>query len=136
MHFGRPLTLLTLLSLAACVAPPPAVTVAANHGVIRADTREAAEELGAAYDRAFGRVRELVPNLGAEHAEVWEQAQLAYYSGRPLGRNVGGFTMRRQGRIHILPTEEPLRSQILALPDVSGLCLDLTSKPPGTIEWE
>ncbi len=24
----------------------------------------------------------------------------------------------------------------LALPDISGLCLDITSKPPGTIEWE
>lgn len=29
-----------------------------------------------------------------------------------------------------------LRDAILALPGVSGLCLDLTSKPPGTIEWE
>ncbi|MDD5308550.1 MAG: glutamine-hydrolyzing GMP synthase, partial [Deltaproteobacteria bacterium] len=31
---------------------------------------------------------------------------------------------------------EELRRDILALPGVSGLCLDLTSKPPGTIEWE
>jgi GMP synthase (glutamine-hydrolysing) len=29
-----------------------------------------------------------------------------------------------------------LRRQILSLPDVSGLALDVTSKPPGTIEWE
>jgi GMP synthase (glutamine-hydrolysing) len=29
-----------------------------------------------------------------------------------------------------------LRESILALPGVSGLCLDITSKPPGTIEWE
>jgi GMP synthase PP-ATPase subunit len=29
-----------------------------------------------------------------------------------------------------------LRDSILALPDISGLALDLTSKPPGTIEWE
>ncbi len=35
---------------------------------------------------------------------------------------------------------EPLRSELstrlLALPGVSGLALDLTTKPPGTIEWE
>jgi GMP synthase (glutamine-hydrolysing) len=29
-----------------------------------------------------------------------------------------------------------LRERILALPGISGLALDLTSKPPGTIEWE
>jgi GMP synthase (glutamine-hydrolysing) len=29
-----------------------------------------------------------------------------------------------------------LREKILALPGISGLALDLTSKPPGTIEWE
>jgi GMP synthase (glutamine-hydrolysing) len=29
-----------------------------------------------------------------------------------------------------------LRRDILALPGVSGLALDVTSKPPGTIEWE
>ncbi|MCK9460890.1 MAG: glutamine-hydrolyzing GMP synthase [Proteobacteria bacterium] len=29
-----------------------------------------------------------------------------------------------------------LRDAILALPGISGLALDLTSKPPGTIEWE
>ncbi len=31
---------------------------------------------------------------------------------------------------------EELRTSILALPGVSGLALDITSKPPGTIEWE
>jgi GMP synthase (glutamine-hydrolysing) len=31
---------------------------------------------------------------------------------------------------------EHLRTTILALPGVSGLALDITSKPPGTIEWE
>ena len=29
-----------------------------------------------------------------------------------------------------------LADKILALPGISGLTLDLTSKPPGTIEWE
>jgi GMP synthase (glutamine-hydrolysing) len=29
-----------------------------------------------------------------------------------------------------------LRAQILALPGVGGLALDITTKPPGTIEWE
>ena len=31
---------------------------------------------------------------------------------------------------------DELREGILALPGVSGLAMDLTSKPPGTIEWE
>jgi GMP synthase (glutamine-hydrolysing) len=31
---------------------------------------------------------------------------------------------------------DELRSAILALPGVAGLALDVTSKPPGTIEWE
>ena len=31
---------------------------------------------------------------------------------------------------------DELRSSILALPGVTGLALDITSKPPGTIEWE
>ena len=31
---------------------------------------------------------------------------------------------------------DELRAQILALPGVSGLALDITTKPPGTIEWE
>jgi GMP synthase (glutamine-hydrolysing) len=31
---------------------------------------------------------------------------------------------------------DDLRGGILALPGISGLALDITSKPPGTIEWE
>jgi GMP synthase PP-ATPase subunit len=29
-----------------------------------------------------------------------------------------------------------LRADLSALPGVSGLAYDLTTKPPGTIEWE
>jgi GMP synthase (glutamine-hydrolysing) len=37
-----------------------------------------------------------------------------------------------------LPAEllEQLRTALLPLPGVSGLALDITTKPPGTIEWE
>jgi GMP synthase PP-ATPase subunit len=31
---------------------------------------------------------------------------------------------------------DELREKILGMPGVSGLLLDITSKPPGTIEWE
>ncbi len=31
---------------------------------------------------------------------------------------------------------DAIRDPILQLPGVSGLVLDLTTKPPGTIEWE
>jgi GMP synthase (glutamine-hydrolysing) len=34
------------------------------------------------------------------------------------------------------PVLAGLRAALLALPGVSGLALDLTTKPPGTIEWE
>jgi GMP synthase (glutamine-hydrolysing) len=34
------------------------------------------------------------------------------------------------------PLVNELRRSILPLPGVSGLALDVTSKPPGTIEWE
>jgi GMP synthase (glutamine-hydrolysing) len=34
------------------------------------------------------------------------------------------------------PVLDDLRREILALDGVSGLALDITSKPPGTIEWE
>jgi GMP synthase PP-ATPase subunit len=37
-----------------------------------------------------------------------------------------------------LPQEliKELSESIMALDSISGLTLDLTSKPPGTIEWE
>jgi GMP synthase (glutamine-hydrolysing) len=38
----------------------------------------------------------------------------------------------------ILPADAlaDLRDRILRLPDISGLAIDVTTKPPGTIEWE
>ncbi|MGH9464368.1 MAG: glutamine-hydrolyzing GMP synthase, partial [Thermoanaerobaculia bacterium] len=34
------------------------------------------------------------------------------------------------------PLRAELRARLLVLPEVSGLALDVTTKPPGTIEWE
>lgn len=38
----------------------------------------------------------------------------------------------------LLPTEvlNEIRDQILKLPNISGVAVDVTTKPPGTIEWE
>ena len=38
----------------------------------------------------------------------------------------------------LLPPEVlvELRDRILQLPNVSGVAVDITTKPPGTIEWE
>jgi GMP synthase (glutamine-hydrolysing) len=50
--------------------------------------------------------------------------------------------VRSQRAMTAAPVELPsmlldqIRTAILALPGVSGLALDITSKPPGTIEWE
>ena len=50
--------------------------------------------------------------------------------------------IRSQRAMTALPVELPkalldeLRRDVLALDGVSGLALDITSKPPGTIEWE
>ncbi|MFW6198684.1 MAG: glutamine-hydrolyzing GMP synthase [Acidobacteriota bacterium] len=50
--------------------------------------------------------------------------------------------VRSQRAMTATPVELPaellaeLRRDVLALPRVSGLALDVTSKPPGTIEWE
>ena len=39
-------------------------------------------------------------------------------------------------RDEVIALLRELRASIGALPGVSGVALDLTSKPPGTIEWE
>ena len=43
---------------------------------------------------------------------------------------------RAAGAAARTPSSTTIREPILALPGVSGLVLDLTTKPPGTIEWE
>jgi hypothetical protein len=68
------------------------------------------------------------------NAEVWEQAELAYYSWKPLSESVGGFAMRRRGRIHVLPAEEPLRTQILAHELVHLLRTDAWAVLPPYVE--
>jgi GMP synthase (glutamine-hydrolysing) len=45
-----------------------------------------------------------------------------------------GMTARPAALPHALIDE--IRGPILSLDGVSGLVLDLTTKPPGTIEWE
>jgi GMP synthase PP-ATPase subunit len=38
----------------------------------------------------------------------------------------------------LLPRDllDELRAALGALPDISGMAVDVTTKPPGTIEWE
>jgi GMP synthase (glutamine-hydrolysing) len=61
--------------------------------------------------------------------------------GRP-GELVVIRPVKSQRAMTAAPVELPpallteLEASILALPGVSGLALDVTSKPPGTIEWE
>jgi GMP synthase (glutamine-hydrolysing) len=60
----------------------------------------------------------------------------------PDGETVVVRPVRSARAMTATPVELPpallseLRAKILALPGVSGLLLDVTSKPPGTIEWE
>ena len=54
----------------------------------------------------------------------------------------GALSDRSERAMTATPAELPaallaeLRRDLLAIPGVAGLALDLTSKPPGTIEWE
>lgn len=76
--------------------------------------------------------------------EVWQcpTVLLPLMLGEGTGETVVVRPIRSQRAMTATPVELPvgmvadLRSGILALPGVSGLLLDVTSKPPGTIEWE
>jgi len=58
------------------------------------------------------------------------------------GETVVVRPVRSQRAMTAMPVELPgdvveeLREKILGIDGVSGLLLDVTSKPPGTIEWE
>ena len=76
--------------------------------------------------------------------EVWQcpTVLLPLTLGTRPGETVVVRPIRSRRAMTATPVELPagmvaeLRSGILALPGVSGLLLDVTSKPPGTIEWE
>jgi hypothetical protein len=65
-----------------------------------------------------------------------------FYTFLDAGETVVARPVRPARAMTATPVELPeallkqLREKILALPGVSGLLLDVTSKPPGTIEWE
>ncbi|MEJ2205679.1 MAG: glutamine-hydrolyzing GMP synthase [Gemmatimonadota bacterium] len=76
--------------------------------------------------------------------EVWQCPTVLVpvsLDGAP-GETVVVRPVRSQRAMTATPVELPpavlegLRSEIGGLPGVSGLVLDVTSKPPGTIEWE
>ena len=61
--------------------------------------------------------------------ETWNE----YHEASGIGDSV------EYGRTYIEATSallDEFRAEILGLEGVSGLALDITSKPPGTIEWE
>ncbi len=76
--------------------------------------------------------------------EIWQcptvLVPIEFESGK--GELVVVRPVRSQRAMTAAPVELPtplldeLRGDILALPGISGLALDITSKPPGTIEWE
>jgi len=113
--------------------PGRAVPVAATATRARLDTLREADALvmeglrrHGLYDRVWQCPTVLVPlDLDASGGEL--------VVVRPVAS-------RRAMTAQALPLSEALleelRRDVLALPGVGGLGLDLTSKPPGTIEWE
>ena len=53
-------------------------------------------------------------------------------------RQIGGIVAVQVVAVHVAARigARRIRTAILALPGISGLALDITTKPPGTIEWE
>ncbi|MCG6958204.1 MAG: glutamine-hydrolyzing GMP synthase [Gemmatimonadetes bacterium] len=78
------------------------------------------------------------------YAQVWQcpTVLLPLALGDGDGETVVVRPVRSARAMTATPVELPealvaeLQEKILALPGVSGLLLDVTSKPPGTIEWE
>lgn len=76
--------------------------------------------------------------------QVWQcpTVLLPLTLGDRAGESVVVRPVRSQRAMTATPVELPpavldaLREGILGMPGVSGLLLDVTSKPPGTIEWE
>ena len=76
--------------------------------------------------------------------QVWQcpTVLLPLSLGDRPGETVVLRPIRSQRAMTATPVELPaamrseLAREILALPGVSGVLLDVTSKPPGTIEWE
>jgi len=76
--------------------------------------------------------------------DVWQcpTVLLPLELGDRHGETVVVRPVRSQRAMTAMPVELPsavldeLRHEILGMAGVSGLLLDVTSKPPGTIEWE
>ena len=78
------------------------------------------------------------------HDDIWQcptvLVPIAFDAA--AGETIVVRPVRSQRAMTASPVELPapvlagLRRDLLALPGVSGLALDITSKPPGTIEWE
>jgi GMP synthase (glutamine-hydrolysing) len=76
--------------------------------------------------------------------QVWQcpTVLLPLTLGDGEGETVVVRPIRSQRAMTATPVELPLGMRrelardILSLPGVSGVLLDVTSKPPGTIEWE
>ena len=81
--------------------------------------------------------------MGREHGVTEAQLRdLAEFETSDAFSEPRKLALRYATAMTATPVELPLRlvtvlrTEILELDGVSGLTLDVTSKPPGTIEWE